>query len=300
MLGNDLGISRLGFGAMRITGRGVWGEPPDPTAARAVLRQAVELGVNFIDTADSYGPDVSERLIAEALHPYPADLVIATKGGSRRPGPGNWQPDGRPDHLRVACEGSLRRLRLEQIPLYQLHMVDASVPFAESIGTLAELRSEGTIRHIGLSSVTVEQIEQARAIVPVVSVQNRYNLVDRAAGEVLRHCERVGIAFICWSPLDRGHIARDTRRLQAIAEAHDAEPTQIALAWLLQRSPVTVPIPGTASSRHLVGNMAAGKIRLTTDEVAALDAYRPGARTILRQHARRSARRAVRFLRPSG
>jgi aryl-alcohol dehydrogenase-like predicted oxidoreductase len=286
LLGGDLPVRRLGYGAMRITGHGVWGEPSDPEGAKAVLRRAVELGVNFIDTADTYGPEVSERLIAEALHPYPDGLVIATKGGQRRGGPFQFHPDGRPERLRQACEGSLDRLRLERIDLYQLHAVDRSVPFEETIGTLAVLRAEGKIRHVGLSNVGLDKLAEARAIVPIVSVQNRYNLADRDAEPVLEACEREQLAFVPWFPLGRGDLAARGRSLQSIAAGHGATPAQVALAWLLQRSPVTLPIPGTTSLAHLEENMAALDLQLTDDEVAALSAYKLAGLAALRRAVR--------------
>ncbi|MCA1717533.1 MAG: aldo/keto reductase [Actinobacteria bacterium] len=269
-LGGDLSVNRLGFGAMRITGEGVWGEPKDPEEARRVLERAVELDVNFIDTADSYGPDVSERLIGETLYPYPDGLVIATKAGLLRDGPGQWRPDGRPEHLREACEGSLRRLRLDRIDLYQLHRIDPRVPAEESLGTLAELREEGKIRHVGLSEVGVEEIQQAREIVPIASVQNRYNLTDRGSEDVLDFCEREGIGFIPWFPLAVGDLARSGGLLDEIAARHDAPPGQIALAWLLWRSPVMLPIPGTSSVAHLEENVAAASLELDEEELAAI------------------------------
>jgi aryl-alcohol dehydrogenase-like predicted oxidoreductase len=270
VLGGDLTVNRLGFGAMRITGDGIWGDPPDREAAHRVLRRAVELGVNLIDTAESYGPEVSENLIAEALHPYPESLVIATKGGLMRPGPGQWTPDCRPERLREACDGSLRRLRLERIDLYQLHTVDPSVPFEESVGILAELRQEGKVRHVGLSNVDVEQLERAQEIVPIVSVQNRYSLADRHHEDVLDACERTGLAFIPWFPLAVGELAKAGGRLDSVAAAHEATPAQVALAWLLQRSPAMAPIPGTSSIAHLEENMGAAALRLADDELAAL------------------------------
>ena len=269
-LGGELTVRRLGFGAMRLTGDGVWGEPPDHQAALAVLRRAVELGINLIDTADSYGPEVSERLIAEALHPYPDDLVIATKGGLLRPGPGSWEPDCRPDHLREACEGSLRRLRLERIPVYQLHTVDSEVPLEESLGALIELRDQGKIAHIGLSNVNVEQLERALEMTPVVSVQNRFNLVDRDSEPVLEACERRGIAFIPWFPLATGSLARPGGALDRAAATHQAAPAQVALAWLLARSAVMLPIPGTGSVAHLEENVAAADLELDRHEVEQL------------------------------
>ena len=262
--------NRMGFGAMRLTGEGIWGEPEDPEEARAVLRRAVELGVNFIDTADSYGPKVSERLIGETLYPYPEDLVIGTKGGLVRPGPGRWKTDGRPEHLREACEGSLKRLKVERIVLYQLHRIDSSVPVEEQLGTLAELREEGKIQHVGLSEVGVEEIEQAREIVPIATVQNRYSLTDRGSEDVLDFCEREGIGFIPWFPLARGDLARPGGPLDEIAARRDATPGQVALAWLLARSPVMLPIPGTSSVEHLEENLAAVELRLSDEELATL------------------------------
>ena len=269
-LGSDLDVVRMGFGAMRITGKGIWGEPEDPDEARAVLRRAVELGVNLIDTADSYGPEVSERLIGETLHPYPEGLVIATKGGLTRSGPGRWEPNGRPEHLREACEGSLQRLGVERIDLYQLHRIDPKVSPEEQFGTLAELREEGKIRHVGLSEVSVEEIERARQMVPIASVQNRYNLTDRGSEDVLDFCEREGIGFIPWFPLATGDLARSGGPLDEIADRHDATPGQIALAWLLMRSPVMLPIPGTSSVEHLDENVGAANVRLEAEEFEEL------------------------------
>src|SRR5262245_155425 len=257
---------------MRITGKGIWGPPASKTDAIRVLRRAVELGVNFIDTADSYGPHVSEELIAEALHPYPADLLIATKGGFLRTGPNRWQADGSPAHLREACEGSLRRLRLDSIDLYQHHTADPKVPYEHSIATLRELQDEGKIRHVGVSNVSVEQFETAREIVEVVSVQNRFNLTDRSAQAVLQRCEELGIAFLPWAPLSRGGHARPGGPLDQIASAHDATPVQIALAWLLARSAVIVPIPGTSSVEHLEDDLGAADIQLSDDELTELEA----------------------------
>ena len=263
-LGGEISVHRLGFGAMRITGEGIWGPPKDRKGALAVLRRAVELGVNFIDTADSYGPYVSEELIAEALSPYPKDLVIATKGGWNRPGPNQWTHDATPPHLRKAVEGSLKRLRLERIDVYQLHMPDPIVPFEASVETLAELQSEGKIRLVGLSNVTQEHIERARKVVPIVSVQNRYSFADREWDYVVDYCERNGIAFIPWFPLGAGKVAGEV--LDRIAKAHQRAPIQVALGWLLQRSPIMLPIPGTTSVEHLEENMAAGSLQLTNKE----------------------------------
>lgn len=274
-LGGDLPVSRMGYGAMRITGEGVWGEPADPARCRAVLRRALELGINFIDTADSYGPYVSERLIAEALHPYPQGLVIATKGGSVRSGPDGWAADGRPAQLRAACEGSLKRLKLERIDLYQLHIPDRNVPYADSIGELARLREEGKIRHIGVSNVTAEQLAIARSIVPIVSVQNRYNVADRGSDGILATCERAGLAFIPWAPLGRSGQdatpdtgARD--RLEAVGGERSMSIFQAQLVWLLSRSPVLLPIPGTTSTGNLEENVAAAGLRLSAEEMARI------------------------------
>jgi aryl-alcohol dehydrogenase-like predicted oxidoreductase len=271
-IGDEVTVNRLGFGAMRLTGDGIWGEPRDPDECQRVLRRALELDVNLIDTADSYGPEVSERLIAEALHPYPDDLLIATKGGLTRSGPNQWHPDGRPEHLRQACEGSLARLRLERIELYQLHRVDPKVPLEESLGALIELRDEGKIARIGLSNVSVDQLTRARELTEIVSVQNRYNLIDRADEDVLEECERRGLAFIPWYPLATGTLARPGGPLARIAGRHGASPAQLALAWLLHRSAVMVPIPGTASVAHLEENVAAARIELSADEVQELGA----------------------------
>ncbi|HMH81911.1 MAG TPA: aldo/keto reductase [Gemmatimonadales bacterium] len=270
LLGGDLPVHRLGFGAMRLTGKGIWGEPRDHTEAIAVLRRALELGVNLIDTADSYGPEVSERLIAEALYPYPQGLVIATKAGLERPGPDQWKPNGRPEHLRAACEGSLRRLKLERIDLYQLHRIDPDVPFADQFGTLKRLQEEGKIRHIGLSEVTVAELERARQLLPIVSVQNLYNLADRHSEAVLDHCEREEIAFLPWFPLATGTLARSGGPLAKAAARLRATPSRVALAWLLRRSPVMLPIPGTSSVRHLEENTGAALLELSDREFAAL------------------------------
>ncbi len=268
-IGGDLEIHRMGFGAMRLTGDGVWGPPEDRGHAHRVLRRAVDLGIDFIDTADSYGPDVDEELIAEALHPYPEHLVIATKAGLVRPGPGEWERNGRPEHLRAACEGSLRRLKLERIDLYQLHRIDPEVPFEDQMGTLVDLRDEGKIRYLGLSEVGVDEIERAREHFPVVTVQNRYNLVDREWEDVVDHCTREGIGFIPWFPLKTGDLAEDAA-LRRIAEGYGATPAQVTLAWLLRRSPVMLPIPGTSSLEHLEENVAAATLQLTDDDAEAL------------------------------
>ena len=263
-LGEELSVYRLGFGAMRLTGEGIWGPPKDRKGASAVLRRAVELDVNFIDTADSYGPYVSEELIAEALFPYPRGLVIATKGGWNRPGPNQWTHDATPSHLRKAVEGSLKRLRLDRIDVYQLHIPDPVVSFDASVETLAELRNEGKIRLVALSNVTQEHVERARNIVPIVSVQNRYSFADREWDYVVKYCQRNGLAFIPWFPLGAGKAAGEV--LNRIAKARGASPTQIALGWLLRRSPVILPIPGTSSVEHLEQNVAAASLRLTEEE----------------------------------
>jgi pyridoxine 4-dehydrogenase len=268
-LGGELTVNRLGFGTMRLTGEGVWGPPKDPAAAIAVLRRAVELGINFIDTADSYGPNVSEELIAEALAPYPANLVIATKGGWNRPGPNQWTHDASPTHLREAVEGSLKRLRLDRIDVYQLHVPDPVIPLDASIETLANMQMEGKIRLVALSNVTVEHIERARKIVPIASVQNRYSFADREWDYVLDYCERNGIAFIPWFPLGAGTVAG--RLLERIAEARQAKPIQVALAWLLKRSPVMLPIPGTSSIAHLEENVQAASLPLAEEEYLELN-----------------------------
>jgi len=267
-LGNQISVHRLGYGAMRLTGEGIWGPPENRKAALAVLRRAVELGVNFIDTADSYGPYISEELIAEALFPYPASLVIATKGGWKRPGPNQWTHDATPSHLRQAVEGSLRRLRLDRIDVYQLHIPDPVVSFDSSVETLAELRREGKIRMVALSNVTQEHIERARRIVPIVSVQNRYSFADREWDYVVGYCERNGIAFIPWFPLGAGRIAGEV--LDQIAQAHHAVPTQVALAWLLRRSHMILPIPGTSSIEHLEQNVGAASLRLSEEDYVKL------------------------------
>jgi pyridoxine 4-dehydrogenase len=272
-LGSDLTVNRLGYGAMRITGKGVWGPPENRDTAIATLRRAVELGVNFIDTADSYGPYVSEELIAEALAPYPSGLVIATKGGWERPGPGQWTHNASPGHLRKALEGSLKRLRLDRIDVYQLHMPDNAVSFEASMDTLAQLREQGKIRHIALSNVTREHIERARKIVPIVSVQNRYSFSDREWDYVVNYCAENGIAFIPWAPLGSGKRASEV--LESVAEKLNATPLQIALAWLLKRSPVMLPIPGTSSPTHLEENVAAAALELPRAEFERLSAVTP-------------------------
>jgi pyridoxine 4-dehydrogenase len=275
-IGGDLEVHRLGFGAMRITGEGIWGPPDDPEQAKRLLRRVVELGIDLIDTADSYGPEVSENLIAEALHPYPDGLVIATKGGLRRTGPGQWPRDARPERLRECCEASLRRLKLDRIDLYQLHAPDPKVPYEDSVGALKELRDEGKIRHVGVSNVSVEELEQARGIVEVVTVQNRFNLEDRDSEDVLEECERLGIGFIPWFPLATGRLAEPGGPLDRIARERDATPGQIALAWLLARSPVMLPIPGTSSIEHLEENVAAADIELSREEVVEIGSAAEG------------------------
>jgi pyridoxine 4-dehydrogenase len=265
-------VRRLGYGAMRITGPGIWGPPRDHGGAIAVLRRAVELGVNLIDTADSYGPNVSEELIAEALYPYPEDLLIATKGGLVRTGPGRgWPADGRPEHLKEACEGSLRRLRLDTIEFYQHHRPDPKVRYEISIGALKELQEDGKIRHIGVSNVSLDQLETAREIVEVVSVQNRFSLIDRSSQDVLDRCEELGIAFFPWAPIEAGHLAQPGGPVDRIASRHEASPGQVALAWLLAHSPVILPIPGTSSVEHLEQNLGAAAVRLSEDELAELE-----------------------------
>jgi aryl-alcohol dehydrogenase-like predicted oxidoreductase len=270
-LGGELEVYRLGFGAMRITGDGIWGAPPDPAGAVELLRRVADSDVNLIDTADSYGPEVSERLIAEALHPYPQDLVIATKGGFERAGPNRWQPNCRPERLKRCCEDSLRRLKLERIDLYQLHTVDPKVPIEDSISALAELQQEGKIRLIGVCNVSVEQLERAQQIVPIVSVQNRYNVVDRASEEILQACEQAELGFLPWAPLASRDLAKSGGRLDEIAKAHGATPAQVALAWLLAHSPVMLPIPGTSSIAHFEENLEAAQLELTVQELESLD-----------------------------
>jgi aryl-alcohol dehydrogenase-like predicted oxidoreductase len=270
-LGGELEVRRLGFGAMRITGPGIWGEPEDPAGAGALLRRVVEAGVNLIDTADSYGPEVSERLIAEALHPYPEDLVIATKGGLTRSGPGAWERAGRPERLKRCCEESLRRLRLERIDLYQLHAVDPAVPIEDSVAALAELQQQEKIRMIGLCNVTAEELGRAQEVVPVVSVQNRYNVADRDSEGVLEACREQELGFLPWYPLATGDLARSGGALDDVARAHSATPAQVALAWLLHRAPVTLPIPGTSSVTHFEENLEASDLELTDEQLQTLD-----------------------------
>ncbi|HEY1520546.1 MAG TPA: aldo/keto reductase [Solirubrobacteraceae bacterium] len=272
LLGGDLEVGRLGFGAMRITGAGIWGEPADPAGCRELLRRVVQDGVNLIDTADSYGPEVSEGLIAEALRPYPENLVIATKGGLERPGPNHWVPNCRPDRLRRCCEASLKRLGLERIDLYQLHTVDPKVPIEDSIGALAELQEEGKIHHIGVSNVGLEDLERAQQIVPIVSVQNRYNVVDRASEDVLQECAQQQLAFFPWAPIASGNdIARHGPAVEESARRHGATARQVAVAWLLAHSPVILPIPGTSSIPHFEENLEAAQLELEEDELQALD-----------------------------
>jgi pyridoxine 4-dehydrogenase len=269
-LDGDLTVHRLGFGAMRLTGRGIWGPPPDPREALRVLRRAVELGVNFIDTADSYGPQVSERLIAEALHPYPDGLVIATKGGFERPGPDQWIPNGRPEYLRRQLEGSLERLRLSRIDLYQLHRIDPEVPEHEQFGVMRDFQREGLVRHVGLSEVSIEELQRARAVLPVVSAQNRYNVSDRKWDDVVEYCERERLAFIPWFPLSAGRLD-DAGPLIRIAQRRGATVHQVALAWLLARSPAMQVIPGTSSLTHLEENIAAAELRLSDEDLTQLN-----------------------------
>jgi pyridoxine 4-dehydrogenase len=271
VIGGDLAVHRLGFGAMRITGEGIWGPPEDPENAKRVLRRAVELGVDLIDTADSYGPDVSEELIAEALHPYPDGLIIATKGGLTRTGPGGWPPDGRPEHLRRACEGSLRRLRVDRIDLYQLHRPDPKVPYEDSVGALKELQDEGKIRHIGVSNVDLLHLEAAQRVAQIVTVQNRYSVADRASQPVVDACEKQGIGFFPWRPLATGDGDADGA-IADIARRHDATPLQVAIAWLLHAAPVMLPIPGTKTVEHLEENVAAAELELSDEEIERLDA----------------------------
>lgn len=270
-IGGDLTVNRFGFGAMRLTGPGIWGEPPDREEAKRVLRRAIELGINFIDTADSYGPEVSEKLIAETLHPYPDDLVIATKGGLTRPGPNRWEPNGRPEYLRKQCEGSLKRLRVDEIDVYQFHRPDPNVPLEESIGALVQLKDEGKIRHIGLSNVSVEELKRAEKLTPIVSVQNRYNMFDRESEPVLEQCSLEGLAFLPWRPVGGGEMSEGGGKLQQLANRYKATPTQIGLAWLLSHSPVMLPIAGTSKVDHLEENLGAVALDLAPSDLAELD-----------------------------
>lgn len=274
LLGGDLSVNRLGFGAMRLTGEGIWGWPPDRDNALKVLRRAVELGVSFIDTADAYGPEVSELLIAEALHPYPAGLVIATKGGLTRPGPGRWVPNGRPEYLTQCVENSLKRLKLDRIDLYQLHRIDRNVPVEESLGALKKMQDAGKIRHVGLSEVTPKEIEQARKVLPIISVQNEYNIEDRKSEETLAYCEKEKLGFIPWAPIggSGSSLTKPGNPLEAEAKRHSASVVQLVLAWLLQRSPVMLPIPGTSSLVHLEENMGAAKLQLTPADWKTIEA----------------------------
>jgi pyridoxine 4-dehydrogenase len=268
-IGGDLSVNRLGFGAMRITGEGIWGWPKDKDEAHKVLKRAVELGVTLIDTADAYGPETSELLIAEALHPYPKGLVIATKGGNTRPGPNQWVPNGRPEYLKQCVDGSLKRLRLERIDLWQLHRIDSNVPLEESLGAIKEMRDAGKIRHVGLSEVSPEEIARARKVVPIVTVQNRYNFDDRKWDNTLKYCEKEGLGFMPWAPVG-GMRGLKSDALETVAKEQNATVYQVAIAWLLQRSPVMLPIPGTSSVKHLEENVAAGKLRLTEAQMKAL------------------------------
>ncbi len=269
-IGGELSVNRLGFGAMRITGDGIWGWPKDRAEARKVLKRAVELGVNLIDTADAYGPETSELLIAEALHPYAKGVVIATKGGLTRPGPGNWSPNGRPEYLKQCVDGSLKRLRLERIDLYQLHRVDPKVPMEDSLGAIKEMRDAGKIRHVGLSEVGPEEIARARKVVPIATVQNQYNVANRRWDNALKYCEKEGLGFMPWSPVGGGRSLK-AGAMEAVAKAHNVSVYQLAIAWLLHRSPVMLPIPGTSSVAHVEENIAAGAIRLTPEELKLLE-----------------------------
>ncbi len=271
-IGGDLPVNRLGFGAMRLTGEGIWGWPPDRANALKVLKRAVELGVNLIDTADAYGPEVDELLIAEALYPYPKDLVIATKGGNTRPGPGQWVPDGRPEYLKQCVDKSLKRLRLERIDLYQLHRIDPKVPMEDSLGALKEMQDAGKIRHVGLSEVSPDEVKQARKIVPIVSVQNQYNIGNRKWEDTLTYCEKESLGFMPWSPIGGSRGLKTGDALEAAAKTHGVTVVQLALAWLLHRSAVMLPIPGTSSVAHLEENVAAAKLKLTPEEWKAIDA----------------------------
>jgi aryl-alcohol dehydrogenase-like predicted oxidoreductase len=271
-LGDGRTVNRMGFGAMRLTGTGIWGDPHDPEESRRVLRRAIELGVNFIDTADAYGPEVSERLIAEALYPYPDDLVIATKGGLVRPGPGVWEPDGRPEHLRAALEGSLRRLRVDAIDLYQFHRPDPKVPFEESLGAFINMRNEGKIRAIGVSNVTLAQLQLANEMTEIVSVQNRYNIGDRRSEDVVDFCTRTGIVFLPWAPVAAGQVHAESPQVVELARRKGVTPSQLALAWLLHRSSMMLPIPGTSKVAHLEENVAAAAIKLDREEASTIAA----------------------------
>lgn len=271
VIGDDLRVTRLGYGAMRITGEGVWGPPKDRAEAVRVLRRAVELGINFIDTADSYGPNVSEEIIAEALYPYPDSLVIATKGGFARSGPNQWKENGRPEHLREACEGSLRRLRLDRIDLYQLHRIDPKVPAEDQLGTLKDLQAQGKVKHIGLSEVSVKQIQHARKMVEIVSVQNRYSISDRGSEDVLEYCEKENLAFIPWFPLAAGKVSGKESPVASLATRLKATPSQVALAWLLAKSPVIIPIPGTSKVAHLEENVAAADLKFDSSQMRELE-----------------------------
>jgi aryl-alcohol dehydrogenase-like predicted oxidoreductase len=276
-LGGDMEVRRMAFGAMRLTGKGIWGEPDDPEECKRVLRRCIELGVNLIDTADSYGPEVSERLIAEALHPYPDDLVIATKGGLTRPGPDKWERDCRPERLKQCCEDSLRRLRLDQIELYQLHAVDHKLPYTEQVGALAELKAEGKIKHVGVCNVDTDRLAEAQSVTEIVSVQNRYSVVDREHEDVLAECTKQGLGFLPWYPLGAGDLGKDAAKtLDEVAARHDATRFQIALAWLLHHSPVTLPIPGTSKVAHLEENIAAAGIELSAEDLQALEELASG------------------------
>jgi aryl-alcohol dehydrogenase-like predicted oxidoreductase len=271
LIADDFLVARLGLGTMRLTGKGIWGEPADRSEAIRVVRRAVQLGVNFIDTADSYGPDASEGIIAEALYPYPEGVVVATKGGLERPGPDQWVENGRPEHLRSACEGSLRRLRLDRIDLYQLHRIDPKVPMERQLGALRDLQAEGKIKHIGLSEVSVRQLHNARTVVSIASVQNRYSVTDRGSEDVLEYCEQHDIVFIPWFPLAAGQLAGADSPIRRVAGQKSLTPSQVALAWLLARSPVMLPIPGTSKVAHLIENVAAASVALTEDEINTLN-----------------------------
>jgi pyridoxine 4-dehydrogenase len=280
LLAGDLLVNRLGFGAMRLTGEGIWGWPPDRENAKKVLRRAVELGVNFIDTADAYGPETNELLIAEALYPYPKGLIIATKGGNTRPGPGQWVQDGRPEYLAQAVDKSLKRLKLERIDLWQLHRIDRKVPVEESLGAIKKAQDSGKIRHVGLSEVSVAEIDQAKKVVPIVSIQNRYNITDRESEAALNYCQKEKMGFIPWAPIGGSgtrSLSKSATQLEAEAKRHNVSVVQLALAWLLQRSPVMLPIPGTSSLAHLEENMAAAKLQLSAEEWKKIEALARGS-----------------------